>query len=44
VQDHRQFGDCLPCRAHAARRAGDQNGICHVSFTSQTVLSTISDP
>ncbi len=25
-----QFGDRAPYRANAARRAGDQNGICHV--------------
>jgi hypothetical protein len=25
-----QFGDRAPYRADAARRAGDQNGICHV--------------
>ena len=25
-----QFGDCAPYPADAARRTGDQNGICHV--------------
>jgi hypothetical protein len=25
-----QFGDCASYRANATRRAGNQNGICHV--------------
>jgi hypothetical protein len=29
-----QFGDRAPYRADAARRAGDQNGICHFSSAS----------
>jgi hypothetical protein len=29
-----QFGDRAPYSTDAARRAGDQNGICHVLFSS----------
>jgi hypothetical protein len=46
-----QLGDRAPYRAAAARRAGDQNGICHiflpmlrpVSSGSRTRRATISE-
>jgi hypothetical protein len=41
-----QFGDRAPYRTDAARRAGDQNGICHVfsscAFTYSKVRFLLS--
>jgi len=34
-----QFGDRAPYRADAARRAGDQNGVCHVFSLLQSKLN-----